>query len=210
MQGFLRVVVWMAVIFCAACALLYFTVFDVLTVPSDDPAMLASMTPNVGAGDLLLTLRHGEVHGGNLVRCTDPQEPRRFVIARLEAIGGETVEIQNQRVNVGGKGLSIIRGCGQTATLTKAVTNEQLTFACMVEEFSSEHDILVYPDSNEGSTAKSTVASDKGFLVSDNRYWHLDSRDYGQVPLASCSHIVFRLWSGAGWFDAHHRLNLLW
>jgi signal peptidase I len=210
MQGLLRVMVWIVVIFGAACALLYFTVFDVFTVPGDDPAMLASITPNVGSGDLLLTLRHGDVHGGNLVRCTDPQEPRRSVIARLEAIGGETIEIQNQRVNLDGKGLAIVHGCGRTETLTKAVTNEQLTFACFVEDYSSEHEVLVYPESNEGSTAKSKVSSDKGFLVSDNRYWHLDSRDYGEVPLSSCAHIVFRLWSGAGWFDAHHRLNLLW
>ena len=210
MQGFLRVMLWIGAIFAAVCGLLYLTVFDLYTVPTDDPAMIASTAPNVGGGDQLLTLRHGDVHGGNLVRCTDPQEPRRFVIARLEAVGGETIEIQNERVNLAGRGLTISRSCGRTETLTKGGTNEQLTFNCLVEDFSTEHEVLMMPDTNEGSTTKSKVSSNNGYLVSDNRYWHLDSRDYGEVPLSSCAHIVFRLWSGAGWFDAHHRLNLLW
>jgi signal peptidase I len=210
MEGLVRVLVWISVIFAAACALLYFTVFDVFTVPTDDPAMLASTAPNVAGGDQLLTLRHGEVHVGNLVRCTDPQEPRRFVIGRLEGIGGETLEITNERVALDGRSLTIARGCGRTETVTKGGTNEQLTFVCSVEDLSSEHEVLFYPDSSEGTTAKTKISSGKGFLVSDNRYWHLDSRDYGEVPLESCQHIVFRLWSAAGWFDAHHRLNLLW
>ncbi len=210
MQGIFRVLMWIGAIFAAACALLYFTVFDVYTVPTDDPAMIASTAPNVGGGDQLLTLRHAETHVGNLVRCTDPQEPRRFVIGRLEAIGGEELEIINERVNLDGKSITIARGCGRTETLTKGGTNEQLTFVCSVEDLSTEHEVLFYPDSSEGTTAKAKVASGHGFLVSDNRYWHLDSRDYGEVPLESCQHIVFRLWGAAGWFDAHHRLNLLW
>ncbi|MFS8068708.1 MAG: S26 family signal peptidase, partial [Byssovorax sp.] len=47
--------------------------------------------------------------------------------------------------------------------------------------------------------AKADVRPGMLYLVSDNRDWHDDSREFGQVPVASCTHkIVFRLWGSMG------------
>jgi signal peptidase I len=55
---------------------------------------------------------------------------------------------------------------------------------------------------------KSTVGQGMVFLLSDDRSYHDDSRDFGVVPLASCKNrIFFRLWSKAGWSDEPHRLS---
>jgi signal peptidase I len=46
--------------------------------------------------------------------------------------------------------------------------------------------------------------------LSDDRYLHLDSRDYGTVPEESCQHVFFRLWGAAGFGDASRRFNIIW
>jgi signal peptidase I len=57
------------------------------------------------------------------------------------------------------------------------------------------------------SSAK--VEAGKVFLVSDNRLMHLDSRDFGQVDVSTCSHIVYRLW-GERFTDSSRRFTILW
>lgn len=55
-----------------------------------------------------------------------------------------------------------------------------------------------------------TVPSGRLFLMSDDRYLHLDSRDFGSLSDQSCQHLVFRLWSAEGFLDATHRFNIIW
>ena len=44
------------------------------------------------------------------------------------------------------------------------------------------------------------------FLVSDNRLFPYDSRDFGPVPRSSCREsVLFRLWSKAGFGDEENR-----
>ena len=51
------------------------------------------------------------------------------------------------------------------------------------------------------------VGAGKVFLLSDNRSYHEDSRDFGTVPLSSCrGRIFFRLWGKGGWADDKNRL----
>ena len=70
---------------------LYAIAFDVWTVPTDDPMLTASIEPTLSAGDLVVVTRHGSIDRGNLVRCIDPQEPGRFVIARAIAKAGDQI-----------------------------------------------------------------------------------------------------------------------
>lgn len=51
------------------------------------------------------------------------------------------------------------------------------------------------------------VAEGDVFLVSDNRLFPYDSRDFGPVPHSSCREsVMFRLWSKAGLRDQENRL----
>jgi hypothetical protein len=48
------------------------------------------------------------------------------------------------------------------------------------------------------------------FLVSDNRLFPYDSRDYGVVPIESCKETVaLRLVSKLGWTDVEKRMTLI-
>ena len=54
------------------------------------------------------------------------------------------------------------------------------------------------------------VQAGKVFLMSDDRYLHYDSRNFGTVPQASCQHILFRLWGANGFADSSRRFNIIW
>jgi hypothetical protein len=48
------------------------------------------------------------------------------------------------------------------------------------------------------------------YLVSDNRQFPYDSRDFGLVERATCKEMVFfRLLSAEGWKDVAHRFSLI-
>jgi signal peptidase I len=58
------------------------------------------------------------------------------------------------------------------------------------------------------SPTKHTVGEGMLFLLSDDRTYHYDSRDFGTVPASSCSGpIVFRLWGKDGWKDEARRMT---
>src|ERR1700733_5305963 len=93
MRGFLRFMLWALGILGVIGLVLYLFVFDVWTVPGDDPAFTASIAPNLHPGEHLLVLKSSEVKPGHLVRCIDPDAPARFVAARVVAKGGDRVDV---------------------------------------------------------------------------------------------------------------------
>src|SRR5277367_4775363 len=82
---------------------LYALLFDVWTVPKDDPMLSASIEPTLTAGDVILLSRHGSVGRSNLLRCEDPQAPGRYVIARAIARSGEKIALDGETASVDGR-----------------------------------------------------------------------------------------------------------
>jgi signal peptidase I len=188
---------------------LYLTIFDAWRAPDDDPTFAASLAPNMAAGDEVLLYKSGTLKGGYLTRCTDPDAPGRYVIGRIVAVEGESVDVDNGLAVVQGKRTPSPRGCEGTS-MRHPVTGEDIKLQCTVEDLGgNEHPILVTQQHADGPV-HSRVESGNFYLLSDNRYIHLDSRDYGQVKASTCQHVVFRLWSANGFFDAAHRFNVLW
>jgi signal peptidase I len=57
---------------------------------------------------------------------------------------------------------------------------------------------------------RAAVESGRWFLVSDDRHVHVDSRDFGQVDVSTCLHIVFRIEGKDGMGDEKKRLSIIW
>jgi signal peptidase I len=211
MSGLIRFVLWVALVLGAIGAFLYFAFFDVWKVPADDPQLSVSVAPTMAAGDYVLVARHGTPSTGNLVRCKDPDEPRRWVVGRWIADAGDRVEIAGEGVSINGRVASSPRGCAKPSmTLVNPATGTQEKLTCREVEFAgSTHETLVSTEHAEGNKAL-TVDPARIFLVSDNRHMHLDSRDFGSIEPSSCEHLVFRLWGDSGYFDAAHRFTILW
>jgi signal peptidase I len=206
-----RFIAWVTVIVGALSAIGYYTYADVWRIPTDDARFLVSIEPTLRGGDVVLTSRHGTPVVGNLVRCVDPDEPRRWVVGRLVGPSGSEIKVTEQGFSYPGS-----REAADTACEPQRITNpsngDEIELGCRSNEFAGlTYQTLVR---TEGVVAdhplQVRVPVGKSYLMSDDRYFHLDSRDFGSVPEASCQHIFFRLWSAGGFSDGAHRFTLLW
>ena len=210
MRTWLKFVAWAAGILGGAALLLYLFVFDVWTIPGDDPMESASIEPALSAGDVVLLSRHTTVTRGNLLRCPDPQAPGRFVIARAIGTVGEHVEISNEVVTLDGKRLPSPRACDTpTVVLHDPQSDQDVTLHCSIEDF-GERDFWALRADPPEPPSKALVESGRWFLVSDDRHIHVDSRDFGQIDTTGCLHIVFRIEGRAGIGDDKKRLSVIW
>jgi signal peptidase I len=211
MQAWLKIVAWVVGVFGAVVATLYGLVFDVWTVPIDDPLLSASIEPTLSAGEVVVVTRHTSVARGNLLRCEDPQSPGRFVVARAIGRGGDRVDVAAEVVSIDGKRTSSPRRCDPpTVTIHDPNTNDDVDLVCAVESYGEVDFAALRATSKPEPSATATVETGKWYLLSDDRHVHLDSRDYGQVDPSTCQHILFRLVGAAGFGDAKKRLCIIW
>ena len=209
MSALLRVLAWFTVIAGAICAVIYYAYADLWVVPTDDPRFLVSIEPMLRGGDLVLVERHGVPSLGNLVRCVDPDEPRRWVVGRIVAAAGTDLHLKGQSFNVPGSREHSDSSC-ETRHLTNPATGDDVELRCRNEEFAGGDYQMLSREDVPAQDSTVRVPPGKSFLLSDDRYLHLDSQDFGSVPETSCHHIVFRLWGAEGFTDGSHRFNLLW
>jgi signal peptidase I len=211
MGTWFRILAWLAAIAGTVALVLYLLVFDVWTVPGDDPLLTASIQPTLGAGDVVLLRHRNTIARGDLLRCADPQTPGRFVVARAIAGFGDRLEIRDEVVTIDGRRTPSPRGCDPpTMVLRDPQTNEDVPLQCSVEDYAGvSYSALRSQDHPEAPT-RTLIEPSHWFLVSDNRHVHLDSRDFGQIDPATCQHIVFRLVGAAGFGDADKRLTVIW
>jgi signal peptidase I len=208
---FVKVILWIVGILGAITGILYLTLFDVWTVPADDPMLAASIEPALRAGDVIVISRRASGDRGYLVRCTDPrpENPGGFVVARVLARPGEKIEIQGDNVSVDAKRNPSAFAC-DPITMKHPLTDEDVELVCSTEDTGEVKFGAYRAKSRNGVPAKATVQNGMVYLVSDNRYIHMDSRDYGQIDPATCQHVMFRLWGHEGFGDAKHRFNVIW
>jgi signal peptidase I len=210
-RTFLKGVAWFLGVSTVIGIIVYFVWLDAWVVPTDDVRLGPAIAPNLKEGDTLLISRSTGGTLGWLLRCPDPDAPGRFVLGRVIATGGQTIKIERDVVFIDGRALTLPTSCSQENwTVVNPATGEEVKLFCHVEELGSQyHEVLHLPSGGEGKT-ESTIDPGKAFLVSDDRHIHMDSRDYGQVDLNQCQHVVFRLWSAQGWGDGAGRLTLLY
>ncbi len=206
--SFTKNLLWVLGIVGAIGLLLYLFVFDTWEVPGTDPLFVASIEPLLKPMDRILTRRGSSPKNGELQRCLVPDGRGGYAIGRVFGVAGETVEVNNERVAVNGKGPATRFSCG-LVTVTHPVSQQQLALTCTVEDNGSfTYGVLAHPEYREGHTV-AKVEPGKAFLVSDDRHIHQDSRDFGQVDVSTCEHVVFRLW-GERFTDGTRRFNVLW
>jgi signal peptidase I len=212
MSSCLRVVAWLAVLGGAVCAIVYYAYADVWVVPANDPRLLVSVEPTLAGGDIVLVERHGAPGLGNLARCVDPDEPRRWVVGRLVGMSGGSLHLADQGFSTPGSRPTSYTACG-VQKLVNPASGDEVELTCRNEEFAG----MAYETlskAREGGSGdpdvELRVPPGKSFLLSDDRYLHLDSRDYGSLPESSCHHVLFRLWGAAGFTDASRRFNIIW
>ena len=208
MRSFVRSLLWIAAIVGALCFLLYLFVFDTWVVPNDDAQLTASIQPTLAPSDRVLIRRGSRPKQGELARCASPESPGRYVVGRVFGRPGGTVQVSRESVVVDGKGISSAHGCGKV-TVMQPVTGEPVELSCGVEENGAwSYGVLRHTEFPSGGNP-ARIEVGKLYLVSDDRHFHQDSRDFGLVDESTCEHVVFRLW-GETFTDASRRFTILW
>jgi signal peptidase I len=212
MRSFLRLLVWVILIAAGFTALARATAIRWWQVPANDLWLAASVMPSMAPGDWILLWRLTRPHEGDLVMCPEPGAPERIVIGRVLGTGNDTIAIEGGQITLNNKSLRREGGCDSFQVLHPK-SEQTLTQACSIEDldgdlFKKGH--LIKELNPPPKMVPVTVEPGKFFLVSDNRQFPLDSRDFGTVDAASCTEtVIFRLWGAGGYFDPNRRFELV-
>jgi signal peptidase I len=210
MSKVLRVLAWTLVIVGALVGIARLTVLRWWQVPLGDPYLEASLAPTLRGGDWLILWRGTAPIEGALVLCPEPKAAGRVVIARILGEAGDHVKVGND-VLINGRGFETESGC-DTFAVTDPGTKQQLKQACRREVSGSRTHLRGEPITTVAAPREADVdvPKEQVFLVSDNRQFPWDSREFGPVERSTCVEtVVFRLVSKEGFFDVPNRLTLI-
>jgi len=211
MAKFLRYLAWSLLIAFGLIGILRLTVIRWWRVPLGDPYLEASLAPSVRGGDWLILWRGSAPIEGNLVLCPEPKAAGRYALARILGETGDHVKLTGGGVLVNGRSFETESGC-DSFTVRDPGTGQEATQNCRREVVGSRthlrgevQDSLPSPKDDEVE-----VPSGQVYLVSDNRQFPWDSREFGPVERSTCVEtVVFRLVSKDGFFDVPNRLTLI-
>ncbi len=209
----LRFLVWLGVLSGLLLAAARLTAIRWWRVPVDDPWLEASVAPTVGGGDWLLLWRLTKPGFGDLVLCPEPGAPERVVVGRLVGEAKDRIRFVKGQLHLNGRRVSTVHSClPNTFEVLDPDSGRPVEQHCSMEDLDgilhSMGQIGRHPFKD--TTEEAVVPEGELFLVSDNRLFPYDSRDFGTVPRASCREaIFFRLWSRRGLKDVAGRFTYI-
>jgi signal peptidase I len=215
MRKWLRFLIWTVVIIGTLIGLARAVAIRWWRVPTmeQDPDLVSSLSPTLQGGDLVLLWRLTGTEFGDLVVCPEPGSPGRVVVGRIVAMENDRITVEGTGFTVNDKPAASERGClPGTFQGTSPGTGEPVEQVCTVEAVRG----VTHKRGNvpAGFPAPSTdskeVPPGHVYLLSDNRAFPYDSRNYGTVPKAACREtVIFRLVGKKGYFDAAARLTFI-
>jgi signal peptidase I len=208
-----KVLLYLAIMAAILIGALRATVIRWWRIPDDDPYLEASIAPTLSGGDLIILSRLSPPRFGDLALCPEPNADGRVVIGRLLGTPGDKVEVLGTHLRVNGRSMHDESGCKEpTFTVTDPASKKEVEQTCDHEDLSGRiHQRGNVPAKRAVSPITLAAERDQGILISDNRLFPYDSRDFGAVNLPSCKEtVVFRLVSAKGFGDVATRLSLIW
>jgi len=181
-------------------------------VPSDDPFLEASVAPTLGGGDWILLWRMTEPTLGSLVICPEPKHADRVVVGRMVGDRRDKVTVEGSRIVVDEKAFGTEGACAKPRfTVEPPNGGQAIEQRCMLE--AAHGTIHMRGDAEataEVPTYEAELDDGEVLLISDNRRYPYDSRDFGVVDRATCKETVFfRLFGAKGFFDETTRFEYL-
>lgn len=144
--------------------------------------------------------------------CPEPKAPERIVLGRVIGTSNDEVGFNQGQLRLNGHGLPTERSC-DAFDVNHPKTSDPFHQGCSVEDLEGKlyqrgNAIAGLPPPSPPSVT--TVDPGRYFLVSDNRQFPFDSRDYGTVESLTCKEtVVFRLWGKSGYFDQQGRFEVV-
>lgn len=211
MQKLGRVLFWTVVILGVITGILRAFVFKVWKIP-EDPVLAASVAPSLAGGDVVVLLTMGKAGFGDLTRCTDPDDPSKYVIGRIAGLGGDVVETEGRNLIVNGTRFQGESSCPKPKYMVPHPNTESdVEIFCDVVQMGGGWHYRGYDATPfRPVNTRTEVTTGMVYLLSDNRDLHDDSRDFGLLQQTSCNErIIFRLWGKGGWSDDEWRMTYI-
>ncbi len=210
MRKILQILFWTALVLGVVIGLSRAVAIRWWRVPSDDPYLSASTSPSLRAGDLILLWRLTPPSFGDLVLCPEPKRPERVVIGRIVGESRDDLEINGADIVLNRKRQIIESNCNHPDTFAEHDPSNGIKVEqrCTFEELANTTHMRgeLLTQGVRPSDVKTTVPDGYVFLVSDNRQYPYDSREFGPVPRETCTETVFfRLVGAGGFFDTKSR-----
>ena len=211
MWKFLRFVAWTLLALGAMLGILRLTAIRVWQIPIGDPYLEASLAPSLQGGDWIVLWRATQPVEGDLVLCPEPKAPSRPVIARILGEGSDHIKVQGSVVVVNRSTFDAESGCDHF-TVRDPASGREVEQGCRRELVAGSTHLRGEISNAETKPAdyEADVPHGRVFLISDNRQFPWDSRDFGAVDRGNCAEtVIFRVVSKDGFFDVAHRLSLI-
>lgn len=211
-RGLIRFVIWVALIVALIVGIARAVAIRWFRLPTDDPTLTTSLMPTLRAGDLVVAMRLTKPRLGDLVVCPEPGYPQRYVIGRIAAEPGDTITLTNGEPALNGESFKNERGCDPPvfSYVPPNGESEEIQQRCEWEVITNHLHTIGEIGHHKVPQVQTSVdvPPDTFFLLSDNRLFPYDSRDFGPVDSATCTEtLVARLVSRAGWMDSENRLD---
>jgi signal peptidase I len=209
-RKFLRFLAWTVAISGAVVGILCAFAIRFFTVP-DDLILAASVRPNLEGGDLVILWRLTAPKYGDLVVCPEPDNPGEFIVGRLLAEPGDTIEVKGDRIWVNAAQSETEMACPGFETVDPD-TEAKLDQHCSVEVTGTHRHYIGQTGGHKKipKPVRDELMDGEIYLVSDNRLYPYDSRDYGAVQRDTCREtVIFRLVGPKGWGDGETRLTYI-
>jgi signal peptidase I len=214
MRGLGRWLLWSLIVLGALAGIFRAVALRAWRVPSGDPYLEASIAPSLKGGDLILLWRFTPPALGTLVLCPEPKHADRIVIGRMLGEDRDTIRIDGTHVSINDRVLSSEGTCADDHfKVTPPQGGIDVEQRCSTEVASG----VIHPRGEAEATAELANAKveielkpGEVALVSDNRRYPYDSRDYGPVERATCKETVFfRLVGADGYSDTSRRFQFI-
>jgi signal peptidase I len=211
MRGVGRFVLWTLIVLGGMIGILRATAIRWWKIPDDDPYLAASIAPTLRGGDWVLLWRLTPPVPGMLVLCPEPNHPDRVVIGRAIGDAEDKVKVQGSQLFLRGRLQESEGDCVERSfTVEDPETGTEVVQTCTTEVAvglrHSRGNAPKHPDKPDFET---TVGEGEFVLVSDNRQYPYDFRDYGAVDRATCKEMVFFRLIGADGFGSPRRFTYI-
>lgn len=182
--GLFKVLAFLAVIVGIAIGVLRTWFVDVVTVAHN------GMAPTMILGDRVLVWRDARIERNDIVLCRHPRDATRWVLGRVAAEAGGSIEVSRGMLTLGGRRVSNdIRGA---FPFTDAETGHTQRMVWGIEEFSDYQEHMFFQPEGRQLNFRPMANVSGLYLLGDNR-GHIgeDSRAFGVVEAASCRGVAF-------------------